>query len=117
MSCEDTIKRIVEDYKQKLGISCEVNVKVRSYKTRSAFVNLKTKTIYINKELIPLGEDVLRYLILHELLHLKLNSKYHDGEFHKILYEHIPEERVVELRGIINKKLISNYKSNSSSPN
>ena len=107
MSCVDSVERILEEYKRSLGLDGEVKVKVRNYRTRVAFADLKTKTIYINKRLLDLGERALRYLILHELLHIKLNSKYHSKEFHKLLYGHIPLEEVTAIRRAINEKLMA----------
>jgi len=107
MSYIDKVNEILEEYKRSLGINQDVKIKLRRYKSKSAFVNLKTRTIFINELLLDLGEEVIRYLVLHELIHLKLNSKYHDSEFNKILYSHIPPEKVSKLRELITSKLLS----------
>jgi predicted metal-dependent hydrolase len=118
MNYRNVIKEILRNYKLQLGINEDVKVKVRNYKTRAALSNLKTKTIYINKSLLDLDEGVLEYLMLHELLHIKLNSKYHNDDFYKILYEFIPLEKVMHIRTKIREKLlqvqISNIKQVSS---
>jgi len=106
MSYVDKVNEILEEYKRSLGINHDVKIKLRRYKTKSAFVNLKTMTIFINELLLDLGEEVIRYLVLHELIHLKLNSKYHDSEFNKILYSYIPPEKVGKLRELITSKLL-----------
>jgi len=106
MSYIDKVNEILEEYKRSLGINQDVKIKLRRYKSKSAFVNLKTRTIFINELLLDLGEEVIRYLVLHELIHLKLNSKYHDSEFNKILYSHIPPEKVSKLRELITSKLL-----------
>jgi len=107
MNYAGLVEEILKKYKEALGINDEVRVKIKKYKTRSAFINLKTKTIFINENLLELGEEVLRYLILHELIHLKLNSKCHDGEFNRTLYNYIPPEKAIEIRGLIINKLLS----------
>jgi predicted metal-dependent hydrolase len=107
MSYADNIKRILEEYKLKLEVSDEVKVRVRNYKTRAAFTNLQTRVIYINKNLLDVGEEVLRYLILHELIHIKLNNKYHDETFYKILYNYVTPEEIGVFRKVINEKLIN----------
>jgi predicted metal-dependent hydrolase len=112
MNYVDPVKQILEEYKKKLGINEDVKVKIRRYKTKSAFINLKTKTIYINESLLDLGEEVIRYLILHELIHLKLNSKYHIAEFNKTLYAFITPEKASEIRGMISNKLLSTMCNN-----
>ena len=106
MSYIDKVNEILEEYKRSLGINQDVKIKLRRYKSKSAFVNLKTRTVFINELLLDLGEEVIRYLVLHELIHLKLNSKYHDSEFNKILYSHIPPEKVSKLRELITSKLL-----------
>ena len=105
MNYVDSINRIVEEYKKQLGINGEIKVKIRSYRTKAAFVNLKTRTIYINGRLLNLDEGVVKYLILHELLHIKLNSKYHSRKFYELLYGHISPEEVELIRKTINEGL------------
>jgi predicted metal-dependent hydrolase len=112
MGCEDIIKEILRNHKLQLGINEDIKVKIRNYKTRAALSNLKTKTIYINKNLLCLGEDVIGYLILHELLHIKLNSKYHSDAFYKTLYESISPEKIMRLKMKIREKLIQVQISN-----
>jgi len=113
MSYVDKVNEILEKYKRSLSINEDVKIKLRRYKTKSAFVNLKTRTIFINELLLDLGDEVLRYLVLHELIHLKLNSKYHDSEFNKILYSYIPPEKVSKLRELITHKLLTAFHTTS----
>jgi hypothetical protein len=89
---------------------------VRPYKTRDAFTNLSNSppTIYLNEHLID-DEEVVKYLIIRELIHLKLHmyrSRYTGGnltyteKFENTLYFFIPKEKVEEIRERIVKKLI-----------
>ena len=51
----------------------DVKVVVRPYKTRTAFTKLSSPpTISLNEYLID-DEEVLEYLILREMIHIKLN--------------------------------------------
>jgi predicted metal-dependent hydrolase len=106
MNCISIIEKILEEYKQKLGINDAIKVKIKRYKTKTAFTNLKTRTIYVNRDMLDLGEDVIKYLILHELIHIKLNNKYHDHEFFKILYEYISPEELTKVRSLVNERFI-----------
>lgn len=106
MNYVSIIEKILDEYKQKLGINDAIKVKIRRYKTKTAFVDLKTRTIYINRDVLDLGEDIITYLILHELIHIKLNNKYHDHEFFKILYEYISPEELTKVRSLVNEKFI-----------
>ncbi len=73
---------------------------VRPYKTRVAFTNLSSPpTIYLNEYLID-DEEVVEYLIIRELIHVKLNmypSRYTGGlsyaaKFDNILHFYIKGE-------------------------
>jgi hypothetical protein len=87
---------------------------VRPYKTRSAFTNLASSplTIYLNEYLID-DEEVVEYLLLRELIHIKLNmfrSRYTGGlsyaaKFDSILHFFTPKERVEKIREKMMKKL------------
>jgi hypothetical protein len=87
---------------------------VRPYKTRDAFTFISSPpTIYLNEYLID-DEEILEYLILRELIHIKLHmyrSRYTDGlsyaeKFENTLYFLIPKEKVEEIREKMVKKLI-----------
>jgi len=80
---------------------------VGPYKTRSAFTFISSPlTIYLNEYLID-DEEILEYLILRELIHIKLHmyrSRYTDSlsyaeKFENTLYFLIPKEKVEEIRG------------------
>jgi len=90
---KDLVEKILAEYMPQLGINSEVKVKLRNYKTKPAFCNLKTNTIYLNTALLDLGEEVARYLLLHELIHIKQGKRYHDDEFYKLFYKYIPPEK------------------------
>ncbi len=88
---------------------------VRPYKTRDAFTNLSSSppTIYLNEYLID-DEEVVEYLILRELIHIKLHmyrSRYIGGltyteKFESTLYFLMPKDQVEKIREKIVKKLI-----------
>ena len=112
MNYEEIVNRFLTRYKLILGIKEEVKVKIRRYSTRTAFVDLRSKIIYINRDLLDLGEDVIEYLLLHELLHIKLREKHHTTQFYAILHFFIPEEKANEIKEKIIKKLIETNRNN-----
>jgi len=78
----EKIERILERYKIYLGVK-DVELVVGHYKTRDAFTNLTSSlpTIYLNEYLID-DEEVVEYLIIRELIHIKLHmylSRYTGG--------------------------------------
>ncbi|MFZ8809763.1 MAG: hypothetical protein ACO2PN_16875 [Pyrobaculum sp.] len=97
----EKIQRVLEKYKTYIGLR-DVAVKIRPYKTRSAFTNLASSppTIYLNEYLID-DEEVVKYLIIRELIHVKLNmfrSRYTGGltyaeKFDSVLHFFIPKEK------------------------
>jgi hypothetical protein len=111
----DKVERILERYKIYLGVK-DVKLVVRPYKTRDAFTNLTSRppTIYLNEHLID-DEEILEYLILREMIHIKLHqyppprymkpTSTYTEKFENTLYFFIPKEKVEKIREKIWKKL------------
>jgi uncharacterized protein YlbG (UPF0298 family) len=109
------VEKILEKYKIYLGVK-DVKLVERPYKTRTAFTNLSSSppTIYLNEHLID-DEEILEYLVLRELIHIRLhmyppmryggNLSYAE-KFDSILHFFIPKEKVEEIREKMVKKLI-----------
>ncbi|MFZ8810777.1 MAG: hypothetical protein ACO2PN_22045 [Pyrobaculum sp.] len=110
----DKVEKILERYKVYLGVK-DVKLVVRPYKTRTAFTNYLSSlpTIYLNEYLIN-DEEVVKYLIIRELIHIKLNmfrSRYTGGlsyaeKFYGVLHFFMPKEKVEEIREKMEKRLI-----------
>jgi predicted metal-dependent hydrolase len=76
----DKVEKIPERYKIYIGVK-DVKLVVRSYKIRDAFSDLTNRVIYLNKYLID-DEEIVEYLIIRELIHIKLHmyrSRYTGG--------------------------------------
>jgi predicted metal-dependent hydrolase len=84
--------RIFSEYRRRLGV--KATLVIRRYRARSAFCELRSGRVYLNEALLGLGEEVIRYLIAHELVHLRLGTKWHDGEFYRLLYSVVSPEEV-----------------------
>ena len=100
------LRTILNEMKKELGISEDVKVVVKPMKTKAASVTLGKNEIRLNRNLLDLGEDCIRYLILHELTHIKLKTRYHTGEFYKIIYSVMSEEKVREVENKILSELL-----------
>jgi hypothetical protein len=110
----DKVKEILEKYKTYIGVK-DVKLVIRPYKTRDAFTNLTNSTIYLNEYLID-DVEIVEYLIVRELIHIKLHMyppmRYgttdltYTDKFYSNLYFFIPKDKVEEIRGKIMKKLI-----------
>jgi len=106
------VEKIIERYKIYLGVK-DVKVVVRPYKTRSAFTKLSSPPIiHLNEYLID-DEEVLEYLPLREMVHIRLNmyrSSYRGNltyaeKFDSILH-FFAKEKVEEIRDKDGEKLI-----------
>jgi len=100
----EKIEKILQRYRIYLGVK-DVKVVVRPYKTRTAFTKLSSPpTICLNEYLID-DEEVLEYLILREMIHIKLNmyrSRYtsglsHTEKFYSVLYFIMPREKIEKI--------------------
>ena len=96
--------KILSEYEERLGVKATKLV-IRRYKTRAAFCELRSKRLYLNENLLGLGEGVIRYLIAHELVHLKLRSRHHGDEFYRLFHALVPPEAASEAEKRIVKKL------------
>lgn len=76
---------MLEEVKAVVGIEGEVRVELKAYKTKGACIDLKRRVLVVNSHLLDLGEDVVKYLVLHELIHLKLGTSRHDARFQELL--------------------------------
>jgi len=101
------LRKILDKLKKELDISEgeKLRLELRPMKTKAASISFKRKVIRINKNLIPiLDEDCIKYLILHELIHYKLKSTYHNSKFQKQLNKKINDTKIKELE----RKIITN---------
>jgi len=98
------LKEVLQELKKELNISEEIKLEIKPMKTQAASISFRTNIIRVNKNLInDLDIECFRYLILHELIHYKTKSKYHNYVFYKQLYEKISETEAKKL----DKKIIT----------
>ena len=101
------LNEILNELKAELGIKDAVKIELKPMKTKAASVSLTKSIIRINKNIIPnLDTECLKYLILHELIHYKLKSTYHNGRFHKELNRKISKTEAKQLERKILKTLL-----------
>ena len=95
MVSKEFIMGILEELKAILGIADRVKLELRPLKTKAASVSLRRKVIRLSKHLLPKLDKVsLRYLIFHELVHLKLRTIHHTRDFYRLVYSVFDEETV-----------------------
>lgn len=85
------VRGIFEEERRRLGVSA--NLRLEPRKTIIASASLRTDTVYLNSEFVPrLEEGEVRYVIAHQLVHLKLRTVHHPPEFWNLLGIQHPEE-------------------------
>ena len=72
-----------------------------------AELSIDTRTLRLNRNVVEkLDEDELMYILLHGLIHLKVNDVNHGSSFMKELGKHFKLEKIREIEIRIIKKLI-----------
>ncbi|WP_103287660.1 SprT-like domain-containing protein [Candidatus Nitrosocaldus islandicus] len=104
------LRGLLAECKKLVGYDGDVKLRLRAYKTKAAAAHLRRREVVINSQLLGLDEDALRYLLIHELVHLKLGKRHHDAEFNKVLYSLVPPERVEEARRRILEILLTSWR-------
>ena len=69
-------------------------VKIRDMKSRWGSCNIKTKQITFNLKLAKKPFQCLHYVILHELMHLKIRN--HSKEFYRYITMYMPDYKTVQ---------------------
>ncbi|WP_456420080.1 YgjP-like metallopeptidase domain-containing protein [Methanocaldococcus infernus] len=99
------LNKILKELMYHLDVKHDIKIKTKPYKRKIASISYTNKTIYINKNLInDLSEDELKYIIAHELLHLKF-GRFHTLKFDDTLYKLFPNKKEID------KKLIRKIKT------
>jgi len=92
------LKEILNELKNELDITERIKVELTPMKTKAASISLKRNTIRINKNITTnLDPECITYLLLHELIHYKLKSTYHNGEFYKQLNKKISKAKAKQI--------------------
>jgi predicted metal-dependent hydrolase len=87
------LDKLLKEVSDKLNLKGEFRIKVKPFKRKIASISHKTGTIYINKTCLEvLTEEEIKFVIAHELLHLK------HGKIHTLKFEQ-------ELRSLFSKDL------------
>ena len=101
-----TVKSILDELQRELGIKEKVRVEIKPMKSKAASVSLRTGVIRLNKHAMDSGELCIKYLLLHELAHLKLGRTTHGDDFYRVVYSVMSPDEVEECE----KKVIQSLK-------
>lgn len=107
MNDRGRVARILWEAMKELGVEDPVRLVLYPMKYKVASASLKTRTIRLNKNLIrSLTDEEIRYIIIHELIHLILATPNHGEDFHKLLYTIYKPGEAEVLENNIVKRLI-----------
>ena len=83
-----TIPATIEKYENLIGVKIS-GFNVKKMKTRWGSCNIKTKFIWLNLALAKVSQDLLEYVVVHELLHL-LEPK-HNNNFYLLMSKYMKD--------------------------
>ena len=85
------LKNKVETYSQKLDVTEPMKIVIKRLKNRWGSIGKSGDTINLNVNLVKAPEDVVDYIVLHELCHLKIKG--HSYHFWDLLHKFMPNYR------------------------
>ncbi len=101
----EKLKGLLKELMQKMGIKENVRLKIVPMKQKIASLSFNTKTLRLNQKAVEILEDEeLKYILSHELIHLKIRDINHGPLFMEELKKYYSDEeaRRLEFRIICN---------------
>ena len=83
------LKNKIKSYSQKLGVTEPKKIVIKRLKNRWGSLGKNAGTINLNVNLIKAPEDVVNYLVLHEICHLRI--KEHSHHYWDLLHKFMPD--------------------------
>ncbi len=99
--------RLFRDIVEELNLE-KIQIRLVPMKKKIASFSFKTKTLRLNREVVKvLDYELVRYIILHELVHLKINDVNHGKTFFEEFGKYYTEtdSKILEIKLI--QQLIS----------
>ena len=83
------LKNKVETNSQKLGVNAPRKIIIKKLKNRWGSLSKNGDTINLNVNLVKASADVVNYIVLHEICHLKI--KEHSHHYWELLRKYMPD--------------------------
>ncbi|MBO7047459.1 MAG: M48 family metallopeptidase [Spirochaetia bacterium] len=99
------LERLVPKWEKTTGFYCN-SYKTRNMLTRWGTCNAKAKRIWINLQMVGKPLECLEYIILHELVHLKVSN--HGSDFIEIMDKYMPDWK--DRKNLLNSQILDCYK-------
>jgi len=100
-------RKILNEVMQELGLNGKIRLRRVPMKHKIASFSFRTNTLRLNRNLLELlSEEELRYIIRHELVHLKVKDLNHGSLFLEEMKKFYSEKEIEKIERRIFEKLI-----------
>lgn len=101
----EQLNRLIPKWEEITGLYCD-SFQTKYMLTRWGTCNSKAKRIWINLQMVEKALDCLEYIILHELVHLKVHN--HGRDFTALMDRYMPDWK--ERKKLLNDQILDCYK-------
>ena len=103
----ERVKTLLREVKDEVGIREDVKLRIIPMKHKIASLSLEKKVLRLNKNVIEkLSDEEIKYILLHELVHLKVKDVNHGSLFFGEFRKHFRPEKIKEIEVSIIYKLL-----------
>ena len=100
------LDRLVPKWEETTGFYCD-SYKTKYMLTRWGTCNAKAKRIWINLQMVEKPLECLEYIILHELVHLKVSN--HGPDFTEMMDKFMPDWK--DRKNLLSRQILDCYKA------
>lgn len=100
----EQLERLIPKWEETTKLHCE-SFKTKYMTTRWGTCNSKAKRIWINLQMVEKPLECLEYIILHELIHLKISN--HGKDFIEMMNQFMPDWK--DRKKLLNTQILACY--------
>lgn len=100
----EQLERLIPKWEETTNLHCE-SFKTKYMTTRWGTCNSKAKRIWINLQMVEKPLECLEYIILHELIHLKISN--HGKDFIEMMNQFMPNWK--DRKNLLNTQILACY--------
>ena len=100
----EQLERLIPKWEETTNLHCE-SFKTKYMTTRWGTCNSKEKRIWINLQMVEKPLECLEYIILHELIHLRISN--HGKDFIEMMNQFMPDWK--DRKNLLNTQILACY--------
>ena len=100
----EQLERLIPKWEETTNLHCE-SFKTKYMTTRWGTCNSKAKRIWINLQMVEKPLECLEYIILHELVHLRISN--HGKDFIEMMNQFMPDWK--DRKNLLNTQILACY--------